>query len=63
MYLQLLNGINDTIGINEVECGVFEIITGNDENCNSIVLDKEELRCLMQIFDLFLKREDNKKTL
>ena len=60
MYLKLVvNETNDKIGINEVGEGLFEIITGDDEKCNSIVLDREELNGLKQILELFLKRDKN----
>ena len=60
MYLKLVNQFNNDVGINEVDNGVFEIIIGNTEDCNSIVLNSEELNDLMQLFDLFLKKPNHK---
>ena len=60
MYLKLVNHFNDDIGINEVDNGVFEVIIGNTADCNSIILNNEELNDLIQLFDLFLKKPKHK---
>ena len=60
MYLKLVNDLNENIGINEVGGGLFELIFGADEDCNSIVLDKENLTDLIHVLELYLKRDCNK---